>query len=272
VIAGSRTAFLDYDGTFAAGTYVPAEHLEATRAARSNGHRIFLCTGRPRCMFTDSFVAEFDGIVGLAGGYVEVAGDVVTDTVFSRELMRATLQVLDEYDVVYTLEARDALHVTRRNARRLQQMADAHRGPHSPYPDVLSALRVGADGSFPSFGKVTCWASTVPVSELAARIGPEVASIAPSLPGLGRFAGEIYLAVVSKAVGMQEVATRLRIGPTEIVAVGDGLNDLELLAGAGTAVAVAGAPPEILALADYVTAGPLDLGIVQAFRWVGLID
>jgi len=65
---------------------------------------------------------------------------------------------------------------------------------------------------------------------------------------------EIAGAGVSKAVALAEVAARRGVASAEVVAFGDMLNDLPMLAWAGHAVAVANAHPDVLAAADEITA------------------
>jgi len=72
---------------------------------------------------------------------------------------------------------------------------------------------------------------------------------------------EIAGAGVSKAVALAEVATARGVRPAEVVAFGDMLNDLPMLAWAGHAVAVANAHPEVLAAADEITASNDDDGV-----------
>jgi hydroxymethylpyrimidine pyrophosphatase-like HAD family hydrolase len=55
---------------------------------------------------------------------------------------------------------------------------------------------------------------------------------------------------VSKAHGLQLVAKQLGVDAAEVLAVGDGRNDLEMFAWAGRAVAMGQAPPEVHAAAD----------------------
>ena len=56
------------------------------------------------------------------------------------------------------------------------------------------------------------------------------------------------------------------------VAIGDSHNDLEMVAYAGTGVAIEGGVPELLALADLVVPTPEQAGLVVAFERLGLID
>ncbi|WP_206055672.1 HAD family hydrolase [Nocardioides sp. GY 10127] len=58
---------------------------------------------------------------------------------------------------------------------------------------------------------------------------------------------------VSKASGLDEVARDLGVDPSDALAIGDGRNDLEMLAWAGRGVAMGQAVPEVLAAADAVT-------------------
>ncbi|MGE5674407.1 MAG: HAD family hydrolase, partial [Mycobacterium leprae] len=48
---------------------------------------------------------------------------------------------------------------------------------------------------------------------------------------------------------------------SQCVAVGDWLNDLDLLAAAGTSVAMANAHPDVKAVADHTTAGNMADGV-----------
>lgn len=60
---------------------------------------------------------------------------------------------------------------------------------------------------------------------------------------------------VSKASGLEAVRLALGIDASHTVAVGDQRNDIEMLQWAARGVAMGQAPPEVLAVADEVTAG-----------------
>ena len=70
----------------------------------------------------------------------------------------------------------------------------------------------------------------------------------------------------SKWAGVAAFAALAGIDASEIVGVGDAANDLELLQGAGHAVAVRSATAEVLAAADHVIDAPGDGG------WAALVD
>jgi HAD superfamily hydrolase (TIGR01484 family) len=58
---------------------------------------------------------------------------------------------------------------------------------------------------------------------------------------------------VSKASGLEQVAGRLGVDPADVLAIGDGRNDVEMLRWAGRGVAMGQAPLEVQEAADFVT-------------------
>ena len=68
---------------------------------------------------------------------------------------------------------------------------------------------------------------------------------------------------VDKGTGLAAALQHLGVGAEQVVAVGDGENDAVLLAAAGYGVAVAGAVPELAAVADHVTTGDATAGVLE---------
>ncbi len=75
---------------------------------------------------------------------------------------------------------------------------------------------------------------------------------------------------VSKASGLAHVADILGVEAADVLAIGDGRNDLEMLAWAGRGVAMGQAIPEVHDAADAVTDSVYDDGAaVEIERWFG---
>jgi HAD superfamily hydrolase (TIGR01484 family) len=73
---------------------------------------------------------------------------------------------------------------------------------------------------------------------------------------------------VSKASGLQYVADELGVAAAEVLAIGDGRNDIEMLEWAGRGVAMGQAVDEVKEIADDVTATVDDDGAAQELgRW-----
>ncbi len=73
---------------------------------------------------------------------------------------------------------------------------------------------------------------------------------------------------VSKARGLDEVADRLGVAREDVLAIGDGRNDIEMLQWAGRGVAMGQAPDEVKAIADDVAATVYEDGCAHEInRW-----
>jgi HAD superfamily hydrolase (TIGR01484 family) len=73
---------------------------------------------------------------------------------------------------------------------------------------------------------------------------------------------------ISKASGLAEVADRLGIDRADVLAIGDGRNDIEMLEWAGRGVAMGQSPEEVKEIADDVTASVYDDGAAHELnRW-----
>ncbi|GFH26796.1 uncharacterized protein HaLaN_25008, partial [Haematococcus lacustris] len=77
---------------------------------------------------------------------------------------------------------------------------------------------------------------------------------------------EIVPQSVNKWAGMKRLLQHLRVTPAELLAVGDGDNDLELITGAGVGVAMGNATPRVKAAADAHVASNDDDGVAQALE------
>lgn len=73
---------------------------------------------------------------------------------------------------------------------------------------------------------------------------------------------------VSKASGLEYVAGQLGVDRADVLAIGDGRNDIEMLQWAGRGVAMGQSVDEVKAVADHVTASVEDDGAaVELGRW-----
>ncbi|KAG2488445.1 hypothetical protein HYH03_012952 [Edaphochlamys debaryana] len=93
----------------------------------------------------------------------------------------------------------------------------------------------------------------------AASAGAEVMQAVPSML-------EIVPAGVNKWGGVQRLLGHLGLPAGALMAVGDGGNDLEMVAGAGVGVAMGNAVPAVRAAATAVVAGHDDGGVAEAFE------
>jgi hydroxymethylpyrimidine pyrophosphatase-like HAD family hydrolase len=73
---------------------------------------------------------------------------------------------------------------------------------------------------------------------------------------------------VDKASGLDLACERYGVAPRDVLALGDGYNDIEMLRWAGRGVALGGAPAEVRAAADHVTGYFAEGGTAEELnRW-----
>ena len=75
---------------------------------------------------------------------------------------------------------------------------------------------------------------------------------------------ELLTKGVNKAFGLEKLAKELNIQPSEIAAIGDAANDIEMLKYAGVAVAMGNASEEVKAISDIVTDTNENNGVIKA--------
>jgi hydroxymethylpyrimidine pyrophosphatase-like HAD family hydrolase len=219
--------------------------------------------------------AGFDGLVASAGAYVEVGGEVLLDRRFPADLAASTVSALDAHDAVYVLESQECLHVPPAAVARLRRIIEAHfrRGPDGRATGssaILDSMRPITNPKAVSFAKVSVFDAAIPMELLAGQIGEAIAVVENSIADEGRHAGELYQRGISKADGVAAVIAHLGIDREDTIAIGDGQNDLEMIAYAGVGIAIEGSSPELIALADRTAAPPHREGLVAAFAELGL--
>lgn len=275
-----RAIFLDVDGTYADFGVVPAAHVEAVRKARAAGNKVFISTGRPMSMLSDAILgAGFDGVVASAGAYLTIDGQVLMDRRIPDDLAARALEVLSSHEVAFVLESPDWSFVLPHIEEKLRAHVNRHFVGKEQHPEdtpaILTQLKVQSDLSQVRFAKITVFESQVPLEDVIKQIGPpeapELALVANSIDPSGLHSGEIFYRGVSKADGVAAALDHLRIPREDSVAFGDGENDLEMLDYVGLGVAIEGASPKLLALADATALPPSRNGLAKAFVELGLV-
>ena len=102
--------------------------------------------------------------------------------------------------------------------------------------------------------------------DLLARAREVLGELAECTHSSGDGLVEISASGVSKASGLAVLADEWGVPAKDVIAFGDMPNDLPMLAWAGRSVAMGNAHPEVLAVADEVTASNDDDGVAQVLE------
>lgn len=265
-----RLLALDVDGTVVGlDNVVMDETIRALAAAQAAGLRVCLATGRS---FIETLpiwrqlrlAPPFEPMVLVGGALVSEpdTGRTLTHQPMDRdagcrfadalnEAGHAAMALVDawRHGVDYYLTDAGDLHTASRDwfskmdvkVRRVRRLADA-----ADLPDLL---------------RVSTVAEPAEARRLADRLRGQfdgqlnVHSILA--PNYGVTIVEAHAAAATKLTGIRYVAQAHRVPMARVVAVGDDINDLPALRGAGLGVAMARAPDELKAAADVVADGSL---------------
>lgn len=278
--SADRTAiFVDVDGTLVDELgRVPHSAVVAIRRARAAGHLVFLCTGRSSAeLWPEVLDIGFDGAVTAAGAYVTVGDRVILEHDLGPAAVAHARDFFAAQGIRHFFQAWDGNHcdaATRDHLRELVQAAlarhgeDAHAAPMSRFVDEM---HVGAEPPGRGITKVIYLHAALPLDRLREEFAGEYDVTPSSVSVFGEGSGEMAPAGVHKAVGMDAVLAHLGIPLSATVALGDGHNDVEVLAHAALGIAMGGAPPEVVAAADETTGAPQDDGLRDALARHGLL-
>ena len=274
-----KLLFFDIDGTLVGfGGVMPESAIEALKKARENGHLLFISTGRSKSQIYESLMDfGFDGIVAATGGYVEFQGKEVFHNVFGKDNIIKVLDAFDGSDAGLFFQKKDEVITTSRYAEVFLEEfgieADLDRISETPglefvrLDDDLEGYPVNhADTE--SF--IYCKAP-YPTEVLSRMLAPEIHVETASYKNPEPYSGELTLEINSKATGIEKMLEYLGREREDVIAFGDGANDLEMMEFANVSVAMGNANERVKKRADLVTTDILDDGIKNALERLSLI-
>lgn len=250
----ARLAAIDLDGTLLRGDGTISQRTkEAVRAAAEAGIEPVLVTARgPRT------VAEIAAELVVHGEAICSNGAIVLDLASGAIARLRELETEVALELVHGLRARlpGILFAVERETFAHEPGFAAWN--YTPPPDTPVAPAEELLERPPT--KLILRHEGHEIEAIAALAG-ELAGHRASVSVSGEWVVEVSPAGVNKAAALAELCEEHGIPAADVVAFGDHLNDLPMLAWAGRGVAVANAHPEVVDLADEVTASNDDDGV-----------
>ena len=258
-----RLLAIDLDGTLVNDRLeMDPRDVAAVKAASAAGVMVVLATGR---MFKSSLT--YAEPLELTGPIINYQGAVVREIATGEVWHRCELTMPMQQRVLMFAEPRD-WHV---NAYVDERVYTAR-----PRPEADLYARI-AMVPYEAVGPLSRWVSQdstkmvlvdldpadVParIAELIAWMG-DVARVTRSLDWFV----EVVNPQVSKARALALVADRLGIARADVCAIGDNLNDEDMVSWAGFGVAMGNAPKALKAVAKHVTGRVGDAGVAQVIQ------
>lgn len=239
--------FLDIDGTLIDYTFVPDENRKAIEEARQAGHLVLLNTGRGYRFIPDRVWNNFtfDGIVCGSGAYASLHGEILQSRRLSSETAMAVAAYLMGKKQPFIFEGENQVLVYGTECRHHYWLPlTAPEELAEKYADAR-VQKINLPGQVPK--------------EIAEELRKQFFLL--QHPAYA----EVSIIGCDKGRAMQVVMDHLPDG-FRSVAMGDSLNDLEMLEAADISVAMGNSIPQVKALCTHETADVRDAGVAVAIR------
>ncbi len=262
-----RLLALDLDDTLLdENSNISARNREAVQKAIEKGLDLIIATGR---MFKTSvsYLSELGlnddrPLINYHGALVKksLSGEVVLHRPIDKDIAIAVAEEGERSGLHVSLFIEDDLYIGKETEQ-------------SRYYQSLAKIEVNEVGSLSKFIEkqdsnptkmsIIRWDGTLEATEekLKERFGSEL-SILQSRP----YFLEITDRKATKGQTLRWFAEKEGFKSDEIIAFGDGHNDLDMISYAGLGIAVANARPALLEIADYITASNNEDGVAAALE------
>ena len=228
--------FLDIDGTILHRGEIHERTLRALSRAKACGYKVFINTGRALSIVPEKVTHDIrpDGLVCGLGAHIILDGR----TIFSRTVDDKTVEKVMDFC------AERSIRVMLEGENHSLSYGGSER-LICPENQVFSFEDVKTRFSDVRVNKFTVMRPLTDEEKLLLGDSLEVFNH-PNY-------SEIAIKGCTKASGVEVVARELGISRENTVAMGDSVNDLDILRAAGIAVAVGNATDEVKAVADFVS-------------------
>lgn len=255
-------AALDIDGTLApeGARHVPSRTTEAVTAVRAEGHDVILASGRSL-----AGILPVAGWLGLTDTVVVASNGAVT--------ARLTPDMPGGYEVIDAemLEVGPVIELARTNVPSVRVAIEEIGYGYSVSANFPEGTINGRQWQLPV--KYMMGASPrliLRAPGIAAELMPHLRTLTVTAHPSSDDSIDVTPAGLSKATALETIRADLGIPRSQVVAVGDGENDIDMLrwasAGGGRSVAMGHAPQTVRDAAGEVTGDLTAEGVVPVLR------
>lgn len=250
-----KAIFFDIDGTLVSfKTHeISKTTLEALYALREKGVKLFIASGRHLLIMDNLSGFPFDGYVCMNGSLVFDRGKVIYSHPLDQADAASVIDLAETGQIPCVLFTEKNVVMNCRT-ERTEQLFRMIRLPEPEYASLMP-YKSGPVSQFTIFldqEREDALLAPALKHSVTTRWHPEFTDIVPEN--------------ISKAEGISRVIAGYGIGREEVIAFGDGGNDVEMIEYAGIGVAMGNALPDVRKHADYVTSTVDEDGIVAALR------
>lgn len=266
-----KIVFIDVDGTLVLDNQsILDSTVKACVEARKNGHLLFLCTGRSKAELFDNILEiGFDGLICAGGGYTEIEGKTLFHKRVSEDDVRIIVDYFNGNEVDFYIESNGGLYASENCVVHLMKRLNIQRKEDHPF---LEALIEGEDLYRKDVNKI-CFLepNKIDFHTIQERFKGSFEVLHCTVPVFGENSGELAVKGVSKENAIKEVLKALDMKQEQTMAIGDGLNDIDMITYCAIGIAMGNAEEGLKEVSDDVCARIEEDGLYKAFEKYQLI-
>lgn len=269
--------FIDVDGTLVNHNQkLPESARVALGSAVAAGHQLVLCTGRGKPeIYPFLWDIGFRGLIGSNGAYAEWDGEIISEEYIPAQDVTELATWFTSIGAMSFWATGSALYSEGNFLDLFRPDAVGRPVIEGDWSTFLELIEPHVYEGVPeTASKVTFFLPShvgVTLADAQARFGERFSIVPGSLPDAPGETGELTPLGMNKSVGLKKLAAHLGIAMEHTIALGDSSNDIEMLAEAGTGVAMGNGTSGAKKAADWVTAPIDDDGLALAFEKLGLV-
>lgn len=238
-----KAIFFDIDGTLVSfNTHkIPQSTIDAVRRVRQQGVKVFIATGRPRPYVDNLGELEYDGILAVNGAsFTDAEGRSLICKRIDRNDVRSMVEYQKKTGIVVAFASPDDSFVTEPDEAfmRVYKLLNIKMPAIRDASEALNMDVVQMIAFFSETDETYVMQNVLPNSDCF-RWHPDFVDCIQK--------GN------NKATGIDEVIRHYGIDISEVMAFGDGGNDIQMLSHVGIGVAMGNATDYVKSFADVVT-------------------
>jgi len=241
-----------------------------------------LCTGRSKPEIYDFiYNIGFDGIIGAGGGFVELGDTMLYHKKIDKDAITRMVDFFDENNIDFYLESNGGLfasknfrpHVEKCLYGDIENDEEARlKRDNNPHPFIEGLIYNETNLYIEDVNKV-CFLESEGISfeKIKKEFEEDFEIIQCTVPAFGENSGEVMVKGIHKAIAIEKLLNHLNMAIEDTIAIGDGLNDIEMFEYCNIGIAMGNAKDKLKEIADYITDDVHENGLYNAFKKYELI-